>query len=126
MNPQNKITYSEEKIQSFIPLVEKAIKDSTAFYNALVAKTFDVPFRDYIENGQTYKSVLDRIKKMMQIVNQEHSKYFSVIEHYDINASPNVDKLEQLVDQLDKVYMKFSKLEDTVEELILLAEKNKS
>jgi hypothetical protein len=125
MNQQNKITYSEEKIQQLIPLAEKALKDSTAFYNAFESKTFDVPFRDYIDNTQNYVTLLDRIQKATQIVNQQHSKYFGAVENYDINASPNVRRLEELTDQLDSVYLKFSKLEDTVQELISLAERNK-
>lgn len=126
MNQQNKITYSDEKIQQLIPLAEKALKDSTAFYNAFAAKTFDVPFRDYMDNPQLYATLLDRIKKTSNIVNQEFSKYFSVVEHYDMNATPNVTKLEGLVDQLDIIATKFSKLEDTIEELISLGQKNNS
>jgi len=126
MNPQNKITYTDEKIQQLIPLAEKAVKDSTAFYNMFVSKTIDIPFREYIDNTQNYTMLLDRIQKTTQIVNKEYTKYFSVIEHYDMNASPNVRRLEELTDQLDGVYLKFSRLEDTIQELISLGEKNKS
>jgi hypothetical protein len=124
MNNQNKITYSEEQIQQFIPIVEKDVKDSTALYRSLESKVYDVPFRSYIENTQVYTTFLDRIQKATQIVSQKHTKYFSAVEHYDINASPNVQRLEALVDQLDAVYLKFSRLEDTVQELISLAQKN--
>jgi hypothetical protein len=125
MNQPNKITYSEEKIQQFIPLAEKSLKDSTAFYNMFALKTLDVPFREYIDNPQPYATLLDRIQKTTQIVSQEHTKYFSIIEHYDVNASENVRRLEELTDQLDSVYLKFSRLEDTVQELISLGQKNK-
>lgn len=124
MNNQNKITYTEEHIQQFIPIAEKDVKDSTALYRSLESKVYDVPFRSYIENSQVYTTLLDRIQKATQIVNQKHTKYFSAVEHYDMNASPNVRRLEELVSQLDAVYMKFSTLEDTVEGLIILAKKN--
>jgi hypothetical protein len=125
MNNQNKITYTEEQIQQFIPVAEKDLKDSTALYNTLESKVYDVPFRAYIDNPQAYSTLLDRIQKATQIVSQKYTKYFNAIEHYDINASPNVRRLEELVDQLDLVYTQFSRLEDTVQELISLAEKNK-
>lgn len=124
MNNQNKITYSEEQIQQFIPLADKDVKDSTALYRSLESKVYDVPFRSYIENTQVFTTLLDRIQKTTQIVSQKHTKYFNMVEHYDINASPSVRRLEVLVDQLDAVYLNFSRLEDTVQELISLAQKN--
>jgi hypothetical protein len=125
MNNQNKITYTEEQIQQFIPAAEKDLRDSTALYRSLESKVYDVPFRSYIEETQVYTTLLDRIQKTTKIVSQKHTKYFNVVEHYDINASPNVRRLEVLVDQLDMVYRNFSRLEDTVEGLVSLAEKNK-
>lgn len=124
MNNQNKITYTEEQIKQFIPVAEKDLKDSTALYNTLESKVYDVPFRAYIDNPQAYSILLDRIQKTTQIVSQKHTKYFNMVEHYDINASPNIRRLEELVDQLDTVYQNFSRLEDTVETLISLAQKN--
>jgi len=124
MNPPNKVTYSNEKLREFIPVIQKDINDSNKVLTTLQSKVFDVTFRSIIENPQLYSNLLSQIQQMTQVVSKKVDKYMSLTTGADLYASPIADQVEKLSNELDNIYLAYSRLEDTLETLIELAGKN--
>ena len=119
MIKENNISYAPEKIDTFITDIIKDINIIDDIYKSVFNKILDTTLREIIENTFDADSYKDKLTKIIDTVSKKHTKYYNIIDVYEVGEEPdNVKKLSKLVDQLDNYYFDLSKIENALDSMI--------
>jgi len=119
MIKENNISYTPEKIDTFITDIIKDINITDDIYKSVFNKISDTTLREIVENTFDADSYKDKLTKIIDTVSKKYTKYYNIIDAYEVGEEPdNVKKLSKLVDQLDNYYFDLSKMENALDSMI--------
>ncbi len=100
---ENKISYTPEKIDEFnqqaMKVLENAQQTRNKYYNSVVTLTIG----EVMQERGAYEKMIKEIADQHTRFNDQHTKYFNVVEMYDFMDMPNnVKQLEKINDKIEK------------------------
>lgn len=100
---EQKISYTPEKIDAFNEQAMKVLENvqnvRNKYYNGVVTLTIS----EAIQDKGTYERMIKEISELHTKFNDQHTKYFNVVEMYDFLDMPNnVKQLEKINDKIEK------------------------
>jgi hypothetical protein len=100
---EQKISYTPEKIDAFneqaMKVLESAQQTRNKYYNNVVTLTISEVMQDKSMFEKMIKEIADQHTKF----NDQHTKYFNIVEMYDFMDMPNnVKQLEKINDKIEK------------------------
>jgi len=124
MIKENNISYTPEKIDEFVAQLTKEVESAKNIFSVALNKVKDLSVGSITDNPSFAEGYLEKIKAANEIINKKHSKYFDIVDLYDVGDYPNnVKQLENLTDTLNNYYYDIMRIEDALEETISASKK---
>lgn len=117
------ISYTPEKIDEFIVEASKEVETAKAIFETSLDRVKGTTIGDVVDNLSAAEVFADKLTKAYNAVNSKHTKYFNIIDMYDVTDMPeNVRELEKLVDLLSNYTSDILNLEDAFNKVVSAAE----
>ena len=117
---QPEVGYPSKKIEEFIGVAEKAIQNGKSLFTKYKNLILNIAILDVVNNTEKYKELLSDMEFDNDKLHEVYDRFYRVVEKYDtINRPNNVEKLENLVSDIDHlsldIYYLTSALENVIE-----------
>lgn len=124
---EDQFVYSPEKIDEFIAQAQNDLSKAQNIVDLYIMKVREYSIGYIIDNSDEVETLVEKIKRAESIIGKQHSKYFDIIDLYDVATVPdNVSQLEKITHSLDMVYFDIMKIEDKLEDIVEAAKKLKT
>jgi len=121
---ESNISYSPEMIDKFIMEAGNDLSSFKNILNSHLDKVSNVSIQNIIDDRSLYIQLHEKMKTNHRILSGKHSKYYNIVEMYDVRNMPqNVRKLELISDNIDRVLNEYNVLPEYLEDLINMSKK---
>jgi hypothetical protein len=116
---ENKISYLPEKIDEFVQQAMKVLENvqqtRNKHYNNIVTLTIS----EVMQEKSSYQKMALAIADEHTKFNEQHTKYFNIVDMYDFMDMPNnVKQLEKINDKIEKYSEDIYYIGNALEEII--------
>lgn len=121
---ESKISYTPEMVDKFIIEATNDLSSFKKIFNSHLVKVSNVTIQNIIDDLSLYVQLHNKMETNHRIIGGKHSKYFNIVDMYDVSSMPdNVRKLELITDEIDVIYNRYGLLSEYLDDLISMSKK---
>jgi hypothetical protein len=120
---QPEVGYPSKKIEEFIGIAEKAIQNGKSLFTKYKNLILNIAILDVVNNTEKYKELLSDMEFDNDKLHEVYDRFYRVVEKYDIiNRPKNIEKLEDLYNDIDDIMGDIYYLTSALENVIKAGE----
>lgn len=122
-NDEFTIDYTLEKIDEFVKEAESVLDSVEKVFNMVKQKLVDVNIGSVVESSDEMKRLLEYLEKFHKNVESKNTKFYNIIEMYEIGEYPNnVKRLDELFSKIDHRNLDIYYLKDATTNILDVCE----
>ena len=116
---EQKISYTPEKIDAFNEQAMKVLEGAQQIRNKYFNQVVTLTISEVMQEKTTYQKMVKEIEEAHDRYNEQHTKFFNVVEMYDFLDMPNnVKQLEKINDKIEKYSEDLHYIGNALEDII--------
>jgi hypothetical protein len=100
---EQKISYTPEKIDEFVEHAMKVLENVQQIRNKYYNNVVTLTISEVMQEKNVHQKMVKEISEQHTRFNEQHTKFFNIVEMYDFLDMPNnVKQLEKINDKIEK------------------------